>query len=107
MTKTTGIDAYIGFAVRAKKATFGLECLLSLKQTPGVVLYDETLGQSAKKKAQNFCESKGAAFLPVEEGYLNRVLKRNNVKIVAITDGSLADQIKRISASGQGDTLRR
>lgn len=99
MTKTTGIDAYIGFAVRAKKVTLGLECLLRLRQAPEVVLYDETLGQSAKKKAQNFCESKGAAFLPVEEGYLNNVLKRNNVKIVAILDRSLADQIKRISAS--------
>lgn len=99
MTKTAGIDSYLGFAVRAKKAVFGLECLLRLKSAPEVVLYDEGLGASAKRKAQYFCEKNNAAFLAVSEDYLNDVLKRKNVKIVAVTDKSLGDQIKRILAS--------
>lgn len=96
---STGIESYLGFAVRAKKVVFGLECLLRLKVAPEVVLYDSSLGNSAKKKAQTFCQNRNAAFLPVKEGYLNEVLKRNNVKIVAVLDGSLGGQIKRILAS--------
>ena len=99
MTSFAGIDAYIGFAVRARKVSFGLECLLRLKQAPEVVLYDESLGGSAKRKAQYFCENKNVAFLPVKEGYLNDILKRKNVKIVVVMDESLGGQIKRILAS--------
>lgn len=99
MTNSAGIDAYIGFAARAKKLSYGLECLLKLRQVPDIVLYDETLGSSAKRKAQNYCENKDVPFLQVSEGYLNGILKRNNVKIVAVLDGSLGGQIKRILAS--------
>ncbi len=99
MTKTTGIDSYLGFAVRANKAVFGLESLLRMKDSPEVVLYDERLGNSAKRKAQFFCDKKNVAFLEVSEGYLNETLKRNNVKIVAVSDKSLGEQIKRILAS--------
>ena len=93
------IDSYLGFAVRANKAVFGLECLLRLKQTPAVVIYDASLGASAKRKAQFFCQKAGVEFLPVEEGYLSATLKRNNVKIVAVSDESLGNQIKRILTS--------
>ncbi len=94
-----GIDSYLGFAVRAKKVVFGLECLLRLKKAPTVVLYDKSLGSSAKRKAEHFCSKNGAEFLPVEEGYLSSTLKRNNVKIVAVSDESLGNQIKRILTS--------
>lgn len=94
-----GIDAYLGFAVRADKVTFGLECLLRMKKAPVVVLYDAALGASAKRKAQYFCEKHGTAFLPVEEGYLCDTLKRKNVKLVAVSDQSLGGQIIRILAS--------
>ena len=99
MTNAVGIESYLGFAVRAKKVVYGLECLLRLKQIPEVVLYDQSLGNSAKRKAQFFCENKCAAFLPVKEGFLNEVLKRNNVKLIAVLDKSLGCQIKRILAS--------
>ncbi len=102
-----GIDAYLGFAVRADKVTFGLECLLRLKKAPVVVLYDSSLGSSAKRKAEYYCEKRGSAFLPVAEGYLSSTLKRNNVKIVAVSDQSLGGQIIRILASEQPDALRR
>ena len=100
MTKTTGIDSYLGFAVRANKAVFGLESLLRMKDLPEVVLYDEGLGNSAKRKAQFFCDKKNVAFLEVSEGYLNETLKRNNVKIVAVSDKSLGEQITRRIALG-------
>lgn len=93
------IDSYLGFAVRANKAVFGLECLLRLKKAPAVVLYDKSLGNSAKRKAQFYCQKSGVEFLPVDEGYLSVTLKRNNVKIVAVSDESLGNQIKRILTS--------
>lgn len=94
-----GIDSYLGFAVRANKAVFGLECLLRLKKPPAVVLYDESLGASAKRKAEFFCQKSGVGFYPVREGYLNDTLKRKNVKIVAVSDESLGNQIIRILTS--------
>lgn len=90
---TSKINTYLGFAVRANKVAFGLEMTLKSKVLPKVVLCDNSLGKSARYKIDYYCKSNGVDCFYLDENYLNDTLKRNNVKIVAVCDLSLGEQI--------------
>ena len=87
------IDCYINFAVRAGKVVWGVDNLERAKKIPLITLYDETLGESSKKQLEKYCLEKKVKSLALPNNYLNMLLKRENVKVLSISDASLAGAI--------------
>lgn len=91
---TSKIDCYIHFAVKAGKVIWGIDNLVkNNKKTVKIVLYDESIGQNSKKELDRYIENKKVGALALPEDYLNKLLRRENVKVLAITDMSLGDAI--------------
>lgn len=87
------IDCYINFAVRAGKILWGIDSLERAKRTPCVVLYDEEIGANSFKQLDKYCQKKKANVVKLPKDYLNQALNRSNVKVLSITDESLARAI--------------
>ncbi len=90
------IDCYINFAVRAGKVLWGVDSLERAKRIPFVILFDETLGANSFKQLETYCSKTGAKALGLPKDYLNNLLKRANVKVLSLTDESLAGAILKV-----------
>ena len=86
-------NSYIHFAAKANKIVWGIDMIKSSKLIPYVIIYDKTLGANAQKQMKHYAEDYQVELIEVEENYLNDLLKRNNVKIIGITDESLSSAI--------------
>ncbi len=87
------IDCYINFAVRAGKVVWGVDNLERAKRVPYLILVDEALGANSAKQLSLYCQRKDAKSLTLPTDYLNNLLKRSNIKVLSITDESLANAI--------------
>ena len=86
-------DCYINFAVRAGKVIWGVDNLERAKRTPNLILVDESLGANSAKQLSLYCQRKNTMSLTLPTDYLNNLLKRSNIKVLSITDESLANAI--------------
>lgn len=92
-TEIGKIDCYINFAVRAGKVVWGVDNLERAKRVPLLILIDGALGANSSKQLSLYCQRKQAKSLILPADYLNNLLKRSNVKVLSITDESLANAI--------------
>lgn len=92
MINTTKIKSYIGFAIKMRKATFGVDGIKTSKHKIYIVLYDDSLAQNSRKKLSDFCMNHNIPCNKVDFS-LSELTKRANVKAVAIEDMSLAGAI--------------
>ncbi len=92
-TQIGKIDCYINFAVRAGKVIWGVDNLERAKRTPNLILVDESLGANSAKQLSLYCQRKNTMSLTLPTDYLNNLLKRSNIKVLSITDESLANAI--------------
>lgn len=92
-TPISKIDCYVHFAVRSGKVLWGVDNLVKSRKPAKIVLYDCTLGQNSKKVLDKLVAERNLCVLEVPENYLNALLKRENVRVLAITDYSLANAI--------------
>lgn len=87
------IDCYINFAVKAGKVIWGIDALERSKTAPLIVLYDTSLGANSEKQLCEYIRKKRVKALALPENHLNSLLKRENIKVLSITDISLATAI--------------
>lgn len=92
-TPISKIDCYVHFAVRSGKVIWGIDSLVKSRKRIKIVLYDCTLGQNSMKELEKYLNTNDVPSLQLPENYLNTLLKRENVKVLAITDDSLANAI--------------
>ncbi len=92
MINTTKIKSYIGFAIKMRKATFGVEGIKTCRHKIYIVLYDESLAENSRKKLSDFCANNNIKCVLVNFS-LSELTKRSNVKAVAIEDSSLGSAI--------------
>ncbi len=78
-TQIGKIDCYINFAVRAGKVIWGVDNL--------------ERGANSAKQLSLYCQRKNTMSLTLPTDYLNNLLKRSNIKVLSITDESLANAI--------------
>ena len=80
------VFSYVGYAIKARKAVFGVENIIRNRRSI-VVLFDDTLSENGKDKLRKCLEKNGAKgfVADVEELYPNK-----NCKAIGITDRSLA-----------------
>lgn len=88
----TKVRSYIGFAVRSRGAIFGIDNIKKAKIPPYLVLYDSTVSENTLKKITQYSEGKSIMF-KIEEFLLSELLKRDKVKVMGITNESLAKAI--------------
>ena len=94
-TEIGKIDCYINFAVKAGKVVWGVDNLVRAKRAPWVILIDSDLGANSAKELSLYCQRNNAKTLTLPTDYLNNLLKRSNIKVLSITDESLANAILR------------
>lgn len=87
------INPYIHFAVKSGKVLWGIDNLVKSKKSVKIVLFDESIGPNSKKDLDRFVENKKVSALALPKDYLNNLLRRENVKVLAICDNSLGDAI--------------
>ncbi len=87
------IDCYINFAVKAGKVIWGIDSLTRSKFTPLIVIFDKSLGENSRKQLADYVGKKRVKTLELPENHLNSLLKRENIKVLSITDVSLATAI--------------
>lgn len=92
-TPISKIDCYVRFAVKAGKVIWGIDSLEKNRKPVKIVLYDGALGQNSRKTLDRLAEDKKLKVLELPENYLNDLLKRENVRVLAVTDDSLANAI--------------
>ena len=92
-TEIGKIDCYINFAVRAGKVIWGVDNLERAKRAPYLILIDGALGANSSKQLSLYCQRRDAKSLTLPTDYLNNLLKRSNIKVLSITDESLANAI--------------
>lgn len=92
MKNITKIKSYIGFAIKMRKAVFGVDGIKTSKQKLFLVVFDESLANNSSKKLCSFCENNNLKCYKVDFS-LSELTKRSNVKAVAIGDESLANAI--------------
>lgn len=92
-TEIGKIDCYINFAVRAGKVVWGVDNLERAKRVPKLILIDSALGANSRKQLTLYCQKNNARSLTLPADYLNNLLKRSNIKVLSITDESLANAI--------------
>ncbi len=87
------IDCYINFSVRAGKVIWGIDSLSRAKKTPEIILFDAALGANSRKQLETYRQRREVKTLELPENYLNSLLKREKIKVLSITDASLANAI--------------
>ena len=88
------IKTYIGFAVKARKVVFGLDNILTSKKSVRVIVMDKSLGESSRRKLNNYLTHNEVKVVELEDISLGEdILKRDNCKIIGINDENLAKAV--------------
>lgn len=98
---------YFGFAIRARKAVFGVDDIDAVKKGVCLIAIDASLGESSKKTVQKSRERLGCPILVTPAGVLGEYLHKPAVKAVAIKDKNLALAIVREAENEQDLTVQQ
>ncbi|MGN0796941.1 MAG: hypothetical protein ACI4M5_01910 [Christensenellales bacterium] len=91
------ISCYVGFAVKSGKIIWGLDMLKKSKKPPRIIIIDGSIGSNSAKEAEYYAAKNDVDVLHLPSQSLGIMLKRNNVKLIAVTDDNLAKAILKIS----------
>lgn len=102
----TKLNAYIGFAARARKCQYGDFCCEKLVKCgkARLVLIDSETSPSTAEKYNRLCQNAGIECLGIAE--LGRLVGREANKIAAITDAHFAQMIAAAYIDGGNQTKR-
>lgn len=84
------IKSYIGFAIKARKALFGLDNITDYRKRTYLILIDESLSPNSTKKLTRHAEEKNIPLVPY---IIDSVLPEKNCKAIGIIDQNLAAAI--------------
>ena len=91
------IETYLGFCIRARKISFGIDEIEKQKKGVFLLLSDETLSENSFKVMQKAKESFTCPLILTKAGRLGELLHKPAVKAVAIKDKNLADAIVSVA----------
>ena len=90
---TNKIETYLGFCIRAQKIIFGVEMIERQKKGIKLLVADGAIGKNSLKSIVQAQGKFGCPFLMTDGGLLGEILHRPAVKVIAVTDDSLAAAI--------------
>lgn len=86
------IISYIGFAARARKIVYGVDCVVKKPRVKVIILSPEA-GENTTKQIKAYAEKTKSPLIVLDGASLDEILKKNNCKVIAVTDPSLAKAI--------------
>lgn len=92
-------ETYLGFCLRAGKITLGVNAVSTVKKGVYLLLADETVAKNSKKEILKLKEIFHCPLLLTAR--LETLVKKENCKLAAIRDRSLADAIYGEVGNGQ------
>jgi len=100
------LTAYLGFAIKSGNAVFGLDGLKKADKVR-VIVYSADASENTVKEVRYYAEKKKAVPIRIDGIGLGELIKRNNCKVIAVTDAALANGIvknyKAIAEDGLND----
>ena len=90
------IETYLGFCIRSRKITFGVDETAKQKKCC-LLLVDNALGESSLKEMKKTRERLQCPMLVVDDGVLGALLHKEGVKAVGIKDKNLASAILSVA----------
>ena len=84
---------YIGFAVRAGKCRTGTNSIATLKKV-NLILLCKSASENTVKQVAKMAKGFNCSYFITKDKLLEEFIFKPNVKVMAITDKSLADAIK-------------
>ena len=91
------ISCYVGFAIKSGKVIWGLDMLKKSKKHPRIIIIDGAISSNSALEAEYYATKNDVDVLYLPSNSLGTMLKRNNVKLIAVTDDNLAKAILKIS----------
>lgn len=86
----TKVKTYVGFAIKARKAVFGLDNITDFRKRMYLILMDESLSPNNAKKLIRHAEEKN---IPLVNFCIENILPEKNCKAIGIIDQNLASAI--------------
>lgn len=87
------IAAYLGFCIRAGKATFGVDSLEEKKKGVFLIVADGALSESSMKNAVRLKDKFSCPLVVTEKGVLGTFISRPAVKVMGVGEKHLAEAI--------------
>ena len=94
MEQRSKIESYIGFSIRAGKCTFGLNSVQTLKKAK-VIIVCKSASDNTKKEGKKIANKLKAKLFFTSACLLDDYTHRENCKIIAIGEPSLAKAIEK------------
>lgn len=89
---TSKIGAYLGFGIKSGNVIFGYDALVETTKRVKLVVVCKTVNQKVEQKLLRLCESK-KWIMAKTNVILGDLIHRDNCKVMAILDKSLANAI--------------
>lgn len=85
-------EAYIGFSIKSGNILFGSDKILESRKRLSIVIFDETTNVKIVNKLLTYSENMKCTLIK-SKILLKDLTKRDNVKVVALSDKNLASAI--------------
>jgi hypothetical protein len=85
------VKTFLGFAIKANKALFGVDRIIISRRPPKIVLIDKLLSENSKKKLIIYLEKYEIRNYTVD---MQAIYPDKNCKVVGIMDKNLASAIE-------------
>lgn len=105
MQKNSKIEGYLGFCIKAGKATLGLDRAEELHRPPALLLADNTLSPGSKKRAFRLAEKFTCPLIVCEGISLAELIHRPACKFLAVGEKHLASAIVAAAENDENFTL--
>ncbi|MEG1613488.1 MAG: hypothetical protein RR357_04920 [Clostridia bacterium] len=90
---TSKIVSYIGFAARARKVVFGADSITKRCKRHRLIILCSTAGENTAKQIKSYAEKTNSPLIVLSGCTIEDILKKQNCKVIAITDENLAKAI--------------
>ena len=88
------IKSYIGFAIRSREITFGVDDIVKTKKAK-LIIASRDLGESSLSKLEKFSSEKNLEVILLDAADFAEVVQNENIKAVSVENKNLAEAIKK------------
>ena len=88
------IKSYIGFAIKSREITFGVDDIVKTKKSK-LIIASKDLGESSLSKLEKFASEKNLEVILLDSADFVEIVQNENIKVVSVENKSLAEAIKK------------
>ena len=92
-TRLNKLRSYIGFAIKAGKAVFGYEGIITSRRPPKAVLVSKDINRTSRSRPTVYCNEKKTNLIEIEPDYFRHIVAKENIKAIGIADINLSKAV--------------